>query len=261
MEDSAQQFYDSMASDYHLIFKDWDQAIEWQGEALYNIIQKKIKYNTPTMLDCSCGIGTQAIGLAKKGYQVTASDISPTMIDRAKVEAHLRGVNIQFEVADFRTLEKDIKGQFDIVLSADNAIPHLLTDSDLEKALKNMYLKLKSDGLLLLTIRDYDEMVKNRPEVTQPRMMDNGKRIVFQAWDWAEDFKTYTVKHFIIQEVNGEWVTKHNETKYRALLRDELNQFLLKTGYQDIEWLLPEQSGFYQPIVMARKLEKDEQRA
>lgn len=102
-------------------------------------------------------------------------------------------------------------------------------------------------------MRDYDELTKNRPNVTQPRMMDNGKRIVFQAWDWAEDFKTYTVKHFINQQINGEWITKHNETKYRALLKDELNQFLLITGFKDIEWLLPEESGYYQPIVTAWK--------
>lgn len=84
-------------------------------------------------------MGTQAIGLAKRGYEVTASDLSPKMVERARKEAFLHQVNIQFKVADFRTLEKDIEGQFDIVLSADNAIPHLLTDSDLEKALENMY--------------------------------------------------------------------------------------------------------------------------
>ncbi len=36
------------------------------------------------ILDCACGIGTQAIGLASMGYQVTASDISDGELSESK---------------------------------------------------------------------------------------------------------------------------------------------------------------------------------
>ncbi|WP_338020292.1 class I SAM-dependent methyltransferase [Paenibacillus marchantiae] len=81
---------------------------------------------TLSLLDCSCGIGTQAIGLAKYGYNVSATDVSPDSVKRAEKEAASRGVNINFGVADFRSLDTDLTGVFDIVLSADNAIPHHL---------------------------------------------------------------------------------------------------------------------------------------
>lgn len=96
-------------------------------------------------------------------------------------------------------------------------------------------------------------MVKEKLSTTQPRVFDEGKRIVFQVWDWAGDGKTYTTNQFIVQEIKGEWKTKHNRTEYRALLREDINKVLSATGFTDIEWHLPADTGYYQPIVTARK--------
>jgi glycine/sarcosine N-methyltransferase len=117
-----------------------------------------------------------------------------------------------------------------------------------------MYSKVKNDGVFLITMRDYDELVKEKPRATEPRIFDKGKRIVFQVWDWADDAKTYQTNHFLIQEINGQWITKHNKTRYRALLRDEFSHILSTVGFSDIEWCMPSESGYYQPIVTARKL-------
>ncbi|HSD81583.1 MAG TPA: methyltransferase domain-containing protein [Solirubrobacteraceae bacterium] len=43
------------------------------------------------MLDASCGIGTQAIGLARAGFTVTATDISPVSVERCAREAAAAG--------------------------------------------------------------------------------------------------------------------------------------------------------------------------
>jgi 2-polyprenyl-3-methyl-5-hydroxy-6-metoxy-1,4-benzoquinol methylase len=63
MTRSADGFYDDMASSYHLIFDDWDQAIERQRAILTRLM-------LGTVLDCTCGIGTQALGLARAGYDI-----------------------------------------------------------------------------------------------------------------------------------------------------------------------------------------------
>ncbi|AZN38803.1 class I SAM-dependent DNA methyltransferase [Paenibacillus albus] len=254
MNNSVLRFYDEIADDYHLIFHDWNGAIARQGEILDRLIQSKLtRTSNTTLLDCSCGIGTQAIGLAQLGYNVSATDISPASVRRAEEEAIARGVKINFGVADFRTLDQDVQGSYDVVLSADNAIPHLLADEDLRTAFANFHTKLNQNGLLAITIRDYDELSIEKLPSTQPRLFDGGKRIVFQVWDWAQDGKTYTVNQFILQENNEEWSTKHYRTEYRALLREEVNEVLSGAGFTDIEWHLPEQSGYYQPIVTARK--------
>jgi hypothetical protein len=61
-------FYDGFADDYHLAYGgDWDAAVAQQGAALDALIRGALPA-AADVLDCSCGIGTQAIGLARIGY-------------------------------------------------------------------------------------------------------------------------------------------------------------------------------------------------
>src|ERR1700756_3542666 len=100
MSKSPEQFYDDLADSYAFIFPDWQAAVERQG----NTISKLIGEPPLSVLDCSCGIGTQAIGLANLGYTVHATDISSREVEKAKETADKMGVNLTFGVADFRSL-------------------------------------------------------------------------------------------------------------------------------------------------------------
>src|SRR5690242_5879533 len=106
------QFYDELATHYTMIFQEWDQTVRRQGDVLDKFIRAHVKLNdkplptfdadedSPTepitplsnvsdlrVLDCACGIGTQAIGLALRGYQVHATDLSPAAIEEARKHA------------------------------------------------------------------------------------------------------------------------------------------------------------------------------
>ena len=100
MSESVEQFYDDLASDYHQIYSDWDAAIDRQGCALDRLIQRELESIPAKLLDCSCGIGTQALGLAQLGYSVWASDLSSKAAARARIEAANRELEIHFAVAD-----------------------------------------------------------------------------------------------------------------------------------------------------------------
>ncbi|WP_027086633.1 class I SAM-dependent methyltransferase [Cohnella panacarvi] len=257
MSDEVLSFYDQLADSYHNLFTDWRHAIEWQGEALDTFIRGTAGFADAkgiSLLDCSCGIGTQAIGLALRGYEVTATDLSPQSIERARKEAESIGATIRFGVADFRYLDRQVEGRFDVVLTADNAIPHLLGDEDLAAAARGLYAKTADGGLLVATIRDYDALVLEAQSGTLPRMLDNGTRLVFQVWEWSEDRKTYYTNQFILRADGSGWQTRNYRTPYRALLRKELTEFLREAGFSDIAWHMPEASGYYQPIVTARRV-------
>lgn len=255
MADSVLQFYEQLAADYHLIFTDWRNAVLQHGAVLDNLIRAHLGPPPRSVLDCTCGIGTQAIGLATRGYQVHATDLSPAAVRRAEREAGSFGVSLTFGIADFRSLDTQVAGSFEVVMSCDNSVPHLLRDEDLLLAARNMGSKLRADGLLLVSRRDYDQLVQDRPEAELPRLLSGpqGRRVVFQVWDWANSGRTYTLHHFIIKEANGEWHTVHRATAYRALLRDELSTILRAAGFSEVRWHMPAESGYYQPLVTARK--------
>jgi glycine/sarcosine N-methyltransferase len=70
------EFYDGLASDDHLVYADrWEQSLRHQGCALDALIRSSLP-EARDVLDCACGIGTQAIGLALLGYRVAGTDIS-----------------------------------------------------------------------------------------------------------------------------------------------------------------------------------------
>lgn len=248
------QFYDRLADNYHLIFADWRQAVTRQGQVLAHLIQAQ-GFNPPDrLLDCACGIGTQAIGLAGQGYRVHATDLSPAAVDRAAREAVAFNVSITTGVADMRRLAGQVDGTFLIVIACDNALPHLLDPAELEQAVRNIKAVLEPGGLFLASIRDYDRLLVDKPGATTPVVYESekGRRISFQVWDWAASGPTYTVNQFLLQERNGQWQTDHYQTRYRALLRAELSQVLQQEGFEDIRWLLPAESDYYQPVVTAR---------
>lgn len=250
---STEEFYDHLADEYHLIFGSWDETVKWQGETLARLLRSETGRDSLSILDCSCGIGTQAIGLALLGHRLTATDLSPRSVERAKTEAERFRVEITFGVADFCTLERSVDGTFDAVICCDNALPHMMGRKHLLSAAQSVHSKLREDGLFLASIRDYDELLKDRPRVTTPKVIDTpeGRRIYFQVWDWEDD-RSYVFNLFLVKEKSESWRTVHYAARYRAVRRDELSDVLKEAGFSDISWKMPVESGYYQPIVMAR---------
>lgn len=207
------------------------------------------------VLDCACGIGTQTLGLAGAGYRVHATDLSPEAVRRAESEAGTRGVAATFGVADMRRLDAQVEGPFDVVVSADNALPHLLTDEDLDAALAAIRAVLGPRGMLLATTRDYDTIrsASPRPSGDAPRFLEAGgpRRMVTQAWTWT-DPERYRLDHFILTEEGDTWKVWHGRAHYRAITREELSGHLRRTGFDNIRWRLPGETGFFQPVVTAR---------
>lgn len=161
---SVARFYDELADDYHLIYSDWDASIRRQGAALDALIGRA----GADVLDCACGIGTQAIGLALRGHRVTGTDISPRAAARAAREAARRSLRLRTAAADMRHLPF-ADGRFDAVVCADNSLPHLLTGQEVRAALAEMRRVLRPGGLLLVSTRPYDELVRERPASTPRR--------------------------------------------------------------------------------------------
>jgi hypothetical protein len=140
------------------------------------------------------------------------------------------------------------------VLACDNALPHLLRDDDLRRAVANMAAKLRPGGLFLASIRDYDQLIQDHPRTEGPRVVDDsdGRCIAFQVWDWAADGGTYRLHQFPVSEAEAGWRTDHFATDYRALLRLDLAPALHHAGLGGSQWHEPGASGYYQPIVTAR---------
>jgi glycine/sarcosine N-methyltransferase len=252
-DDTVNRFYDEFASHYHLIFDNWEGSMTRQAAAISSILEREsANGRTVNVLDCACGIGTQSLGLAKLGYCVTGSDLSAGAVARARAEAAVRKLKVPSYVADVLHLHELPIGGFDAVISMDNALPHFLSDADLMEAARQMRAKLRPRGTLLASIRDYDQLIRDRPTVQGPAFYSDSdhRRIVFQVWDWADD-RRYMFHLYITRETSSGWRNFHGASVYRAVLREEITAILASSGFANIRWLFPNESRFYQPVVIA----------
>ena len=247
-----QTFYNNLATQYEKLFLDWQATTREQAEILHKIFERNGFDNTAKVLDCACGIGTQSIGIATLGYHVTASDISDGELEEARKRAKENNVEICFKYADFCALSDTFAEKFDIVIAMDNALPHMLSNSDLEKAIKSIVNQIEKNGIFVASIRDYDSLLMEKPPYSPPYIhkTDKGQRVSFQTWVWNDD--NYKLTQYIIEDEENLQVSKF-ECEYRATRRAEMTELLLANGCSNVEWKFPEQTGFYQPIVVARK--------
>ena len=248
----TQTFYDHMAAQYDKLFLDWESATREQALILNKIFTDSGFDRTVRILDCACGIGTQAIGLAAIGYSVIASDISDGELAEAAVRAEKNGVKIRFEHADFCALSDTFSEQFDIVIAMDNALPHMLTHEALETAVRSITGRIRPGGLFAASIRDYDSLLADKPPYSPPYIhkTDKGQRVSFQTWVWNGDH--YQLTQYIIDDGENLQISKF-VCEYRAVRRDEMTNLLLSCGCSEVVWKFPEETGFYQPIVIARR--------
>lgn len=253
MAESVETSYDDLAESYHLMFENWSHSVARQAAIIGPLLEQYTGKSSAYVLDCACGIGTQTIGLAQRGHILVGSDLSRSAIAQAASEARTRDLDIRFRVADMRDLSSIPESGFDAVVVADNALPHLLSQPDLERATVEIAAKLKDSGILLATLRDYDQLLSTRPTMQAPAFyeQDGKSRFVHQVWQW--DGEQYALHVYITLETESGWKVKHFDSRYRALRRSDLNQALQAAGFRDILWLEPGTTSFYQPIVIATK--------
>jgi glycine/sarcosine N-methyltransferase len=245
--------YDEIASLYHLVYPNWNEAIERQGEALNRVIRDFVGSAPQSILDVSCGIGTQTLGLAALGHHVTASDLSAAAVDRARKEAATRGLNIPFKVADMRHCAETHGSGFDVVFSADNSLPHLPSEDEIRVALQEFYRCLKPNGVALVSLRDYqDDEDRSSPQMWSYGFREDGsdRYFVYQIRSWSDN--TYDVAMYFVREVKESTPASVTAglSRYYAITVDRLMILFEEVGFTEVQRL---DGILHQPIVVGRR--------
>ena len=126
------------------------------------------------LLDVGCGTGKSFLEMLPRGWQVTACDISPAMLELARAKV---GDSVELAVADM--LELPRFGEFDLVWALDDAINYLLSPEELERALTGMRANLAPTGLLLF---DVNALLAYRTFFAETEIVErDGRRLVWKG--------------------------------------------------------------------------------
>ena len=128
------------------------------------------------VLDCACGTGTLAVGLALRGFEVAASDASPGMVERTRALAADRGVPLVAATRAWAQLGGD---RFDAVLCVGNSLTHAGGRAGRRTALDGMRRVLRDGGLLAITSRNWERPQEAGDEVVE---RDGRRATVRRTW-------------------------------------------------------------------------------
>ncbi|WP_339322025.1 class I SAM-dependent methyltransferase [Paenibacillus sp. FSL W8-0194] len=161
------------------------------------------------ILDNGAGPGKYAVELARLGYRMTLTDLTPSSVDAAKRKAAEFGVLDQFEgfyAADARDLSMLPDEHVDAALML-GPLYHLQTEEGRVSAVKELHRVTKPGGLVFVAVMSKTRFLMNslmQPEHWKPNHTVEGIRRFLQTgtFDHADEGRFTGAYYFDIAEVN-----------------------------------------------------------
>ena len=175
--------YDAIAGVYEFLVP--DELLTPQGSA-----DAFAAYVAPgaRVLDCACGTGTLAVGLALRGHAVAATDASEAMVARARRLAEAHGARLDASVCAWAQLPARAAwaGAFDVVLCVGNSLPHAVGRDGRRAALHAMAGCLRAGGRIVVTSRTWESVraAGSRLQVGE-RLVERGGRRGLAIHRWT----------------------------------------------------------------------------
>jgi glycine/sarcosine N-methyltransferase len=234
--------YDALAADY-------DRFVSWEGRLAYELpflTRLFEEHGVRRVLDAACGTGHHAIALAQRGYQVTGADLSAAMVERARENAAVAGVEVAFVVAGLARLAS-LGKTFDAAICLGSSLPHLLTAEAVDAALADFAAVLRPGGLLLVQNRNFDRVWSERERFMGPQAHRDGDQewLFIRFYDFHEETITFNMIRLL--RSGGEWEQDVEATELRPIFRDELAASLARAGFGRVAFYGSYQGSAFDP--------------
>jgi 2-polyprenyl-3-methyl-5-hydroxy-6-metoxy-1,4-benzoquinol methylase len=141
-EELIRRYYNKRAED------EWQRLERHRME--FSLSSRLLEERLPTggrILDCGGGSGRYSLWLAERGYQVTLFDLSSSCLDRAKVEASNRNLELIYECGSATDLSRFPNDTFDAVLLM-GPLYHLMELRERQQSVAEAARVLRRPGLL-----------------------------------------------------------------------------------------------------------------
>ncbi|MGW0804870.1 methyltransferase domain-containing protein [Nonomuraea sp. NPDC002799] len=236
---SVQDYYRDLAADYHWIFPDRTVVppgvIGGTSSGSGSLIEDVVGALPPgaRVLDCACGIGTDAMALAHRGLRVTGSDGSPAMVEQAQ----RRVPGVEFLTCLWQDLPTTMKEPFDLVTCLGNSLVHTGSHDAMVAALAAMRRVVTPGGTLIVDSRNWEQLYRERPRI-QPagefRERDGVRSLCVYVWTIPADFAEPCLAEVVLllERPDGSVTHRRYPIDFQPFTPDDLRARLEEAGFE-----------------------------
>lgn len=232
---ATKPIYSVLAHIYDTLMHDVDYEL-WA-----DYIDELIQMHAPDaehLLELACGTGSVALSLSELGYyNITATDASETMIEKARVKNSKAGSPVRFKTADFLNL--NLSETYDLIFLIFDSINYLHSEEEILELHDEVRKVLKPGGLFIFdftTPRNSRQAVRylNNEEGISP---DNYRFFRTSHFNAKDNIHT---NEFEIEKldtgrdrIEKTFVEVHQQKIYTF---DQMAAMIKKTGFSVLEY-------------------------
>ncbi len=216
------EVYDELMED--VPYKEWSERII--------SIMHDYDIKDGLVLDLGCGSGTMTELLASAGYDMTGVDLSPEMLEQAKLKKESSGNDILYLCQDMRDFE--LYGTMRAVVCVCDSLNYILEENELKRVFELVNNYLDPGGLFLFdinTVHKYRDVIG---DMTIAENRDDCSFIWENFYDEDKAVNEYDLTLFIRNE-NGLY-EKQEETHFqRGYEYEKVKQLIEESGLEFVE--------------------------
>jgi glycine/sarcosine N-methyltransferase len=231
--------YLTLAADYDWLFDDDGLT---GGDAIKNPATARLLQATSrgsAVLDASCGTGLNAAVLARRGFDVWATDGSEAMIEQAAARFRREHLAIPVRHCLWADLPVTLAERFDVVLCVGNSLVHAAGRDAMVAALTGLRRMARPGGHVVIDSRNWEKLHAERRivRVANRVLSRDGRRCLsFYAWEIPERLRDEHVAHIVFAFEDEDRVETHEyPISFRPFTVGELRERLELAGLREVD--------------------------
>ncbi len=214
-----------------------ERVIDWR-KVLFKekMLYDKFLIRTQRIMEVMCGSGARISSLSHMCREIIGVEPDYGLFKEAS-DRSSSIPNVTLMNCDLlsQELSRDVKdGSLDAVLLMGNQLPKIVNVDNLEKTFKKIYSLLAKDGIVILSVFNYDRVLMaghHDFEKVRFRIKDQDLFLSRNMKIFDEDILRYTMS---IYTLSGKHVKEHTELQ-SILTKKALENWLKHTGFINIE--------------------------
>lgn len=236
------QYYDRLTAD--VSYEKWADYVERHF--------RRSKRPVHSVVELGCGTGSLTRLLAKRGYQMTAVDLSPDMLSVA--DQKCEGLDVLFLCQDMSRLA--LLEQADSIISCLDSVNYITRPTALKRTFRKVHHALVPGGLFL-----FDAKTPAALEGADGQTCLDEDDDLFCVWRGEYNPKRRICGYgldLFVRRPDGTWDRGCEYHEEYAYTMDELNSFLTEAGFRNIKrygdkTISPPKEGAQRVFFAARK--------